>query len=100
MDELTKAERTISGLERVRTELRTRRQQLLDQRRQDAYGAHAGGSDGARKRLKQAEAELAGIDAELETLAVAITEAHARLASAKAAEHTEAERARGERIAE
>src|SRR5262245_20237744 len=97
---VTKAQQTVSGLERARAELQTRRQELLSQRGYDAYAAHVGDDRRARARMSRAGAELANLEAELEGLQVAIAQSHARLDAAQASERAAAETARGDRIAE
>jgi hypothetical protein len=94
--EVAKAEATITTLEDKRKHLNQRAVELADERNKIAFGAHVEGDAKARKRLDAINIELATMASEQSSVDAALAEANNRLAIAKQAEASTADRTNAE----
>ena len=99
MTEVEKAIATIKTLEDARQKLIQNQTELADERGRVALGAHTGDQK-ARKRLDAINTEVVSYAFEMSSIEAAITEAHARLAAAQAAEAVAADEAKALQLRE
>ena len=93
MNDVEKAEQTISRLEDKRKQLNVRAVELADERGRIAFGALAEADPKARTRLEKIHAETATLASETSALEAALNEAASRLEIAKRNEAIAADRA-------
>lgn len=99
MNDIAKAEQTITALEDKRRQLVERRIVLNYEMQQTSYGAHTG-DKAARLKLDKLKAEQAVFEGEYTSIEAAIAEARQRLAQAQQAEVSVADRAKAQQIIE